>query len=243
MRQKGYESGPAFTSAEKVAWMNQSFTPPVALNAEGTEWGDVNAFDGGRLAALRYAFNEKLGLYEWAQTGPFFAGERPIFEGSLAPWKGGWVLSARLSGGSGVAWARTDNPFSRVPPATIVAEPTTNSPLTVFRAGDGVLRILTGEKGRRDPLFSWDVDPDRGFAVSNKRVLFDSVASGLPIRPAQQPKVDMAKLLPAQGGVQLLVHRVSIRGFNHPYPNRPSIPVASPEEKAACAIYYGQFTY
>lgn len=242
-RQKGHESGDVFTSAEKPGWMNQSFTPPVPLNRDASEWGEVNAFEGGRLAALRYAFDVPSGRYQWVQTGPYLADPaRGIFEASLARTKNGWIVSARLEGQSGVAWTRTDDPFTRMPAPTIVKEPTTNSPLTLFSSADGVLRLFTGENGRRDPLYMWDVDPDADFAVSNKRLVFDSVGAKLPIRSASQAKIDMAKLLPAHGRTHLIVHRVSVRSFNHPYANRPAIPIINADEKKACGISYARLT-
>jgi len=243
MRQKGFESGPRFCGAADVTHMNQSFTPPVPLNGDGSEWGDCNAFDGGRVGPLRYAYDARAGVYEWVQTGPLLSapGVR-LSEGSLAPWRDGWAISARVDK-AGVAWARTDDPFGRAPEVAVTPLPETNSPLTLFRCADGALRVLTGEKGRRDPLFWWDVDPANGFAASNKRVLFESVRAGLPIRPASQPKVDMAKVLAGQGRTQLVVHRVSVRSFNHPYRNRPSIPIINKEEKGACGIYATRITY
>jgi hypothetical protein len=244
MCQKGFESGPRFCSADGVGPMNQSFTPPVPLARDGSAWADCNAFDGGRVAPLRYAYSSDRGLYEWVQTGPLLSGPGVgIFEAGLAPWGAGFVMSARLQAGSGVAWARMEDPFGRAPEVTAARAPDTNSPLTLFRCADGVLRLLTGEKGRRDPLYVWDVDPAEGFAVSNRRVVFDSVKAGLPIRPAAQPKVDMGKVLPAQGRTQLVVHRVSVRSFNRPYPNRPSIPVINKKEKEACGIYATRITF
>ena len=87
------------------------------------------------------------------------------------------------------------------------------------------------------------IDPAEGFRASNVRVIFDSVKASLKIRPASQPKIDMGKLLPLQGRTHLAVFRVSVRGFNHPYPNRPGIPVADGDEKAACGIYAARITY
>ncbi len=243
LRQKGFESGERFTSAEGATWMNQSFTPAVPFNREASEWADAMAFDGGRLAAAKHRWDPASGLYEWVETGPFLAHpEHGLSEGSLARLADGWAVSARAARG-GACWAKTEDPFRRMPVPVHVAEPATTAPLTAFACPDGVLRLLTGDKGRRDPLFMWDVLPGEGFRAANVRTVFDSVKAGLPIRPASQPKVDMAKLLPPQGRTQLLAFRVSIRSFNHPYPNRPAIPVAGGEEKAACGIYAARLTY
>ncbi|MFM8471673.1 MAG: hypothetical protein ACKODH_17205, partial [Limisphaerales bacterium] len=48
MRQRGFERGPQFCQREAVAWMNQSFCPPVPVNADRAEWAVANHFDGGR---------------------------------------------------------------------------------------------------------------------------------------------------------------------------------------------------
>ena len=244
MRQKGYDSGPAFCEAESAAWMNQAFTPPVPLNADGAEWGDCNAFDGGRIAALCYRYDPSSRRYEWVRTGPFLGGPgRGIFEASLVPNGGSWMVGARILGRAGVAWTRTDDPFSTMPAVVIRPEPRSTAPRTVFACPDGAVRMLTGDQGRRDPLYMWKVDPDREFACTDRRVVFDSREAGLKIRPQSHPKVDMAKLLPPQGREQILVHRVSVRCFNHPYPRRPDIPVINGAEKRACGIYYARITY
>ncbi len=240
LRQKGFETGDRFTSAEPVRSMNQSFTPAVPFNREAGEWADLMAFDGGRVAAAKYAWNAASGLYEWVKTGPFLSGG--LSEGSLAPHAERWAMSARLEKG-GVAWALAADPFVEVPAPVFAKDPATTSPLTAWGCPDGVLRLLTGDRGRRDPLYLWDIDPAEGFRASNVRVIFDSVKAGLKIRPASQPKIDMGKLLPPHGRTQLAVFRVSVRGFNHPYPNRPGIPMADADEKAACGIYAARITY
>ena len=254
LRQKGYESGPSFCSAKGIEWMNQSFVEAIPFNRDATEWVDFNHFSNASLAAIKYRFNPARKLYEWVETGPFFAqpGKR-LIEGGIARVGRGWVLSARVHDGVGVAWGRTEDPFHHVPAPVLTAAPRANAPLTVYTCADGVLRILTGDssvsphKASRDPLYLWDVDPDNGFAVTNRRVVFDTVKAGLPIRKASSPKVDMAKILVAQRGEQFIVHRVSIRSFNHPYVGAKNvlsdIPLANREEKEACAIYYAKLNF
>ena len=57
LRQEGYDQGPRFCTAD-VRWMNQTFTQAVPYvqggAADGSQWVDVNHFDGGpgRGAAL-----------------------------------------------------------------------------------------------------------------------------------------------------------------------------------------------
>lgn len=247
LRQKGHD----FCAIEKVAWMNQTFTPPVAWNRECTEWADCNYFDGGRIAALKYAF--KAGRYEWIQTGPVLSEPgRNTFEPSLARHRDSWVICARSSGGvaqGGVGWTRTDDPFKTLPPLVYPKSPATDAPITAFRCADGRLRLFGGDhasspyKRTRDPLYIWEIDPENGFACSDHRLVFDSLKAGLPLRLESWPKIDMPKLLPAEGNTQRIVHRVSVRSFNAPYPNRPTIPVITAEEKSACAAYSARITY
>jgi hypothetical protein len=254
LRQKGFEDGPAFCSGAKIVWMNQTFTPAVPFNRACTEWADCNHFDGGRVAALKYRFDPKLGRYEWVELGPFLSDKgHDLFEASLAQVGGRWVIAARQAGHRGIAWVRTDDPFSQLPRPVYPAEPGSNAPLTAFTWADGVLRVFTGDpsvsphRNARDPLYCWDVDPDDGFTCSNRRVIFDSVKAGLPIRKAASPKIDMCKLLPPQGRTQLILFRVSVRSYNHPYTGsagKPTgIPVINQDEKACSAVYYARVTY
>jgi hypothetical protein len=254
LRQRGYERGAAFCSREDAAHMNQSFTPPLPFNREATEWADCNHFDGGRIAALRYAYNAQRNLYEWVATGPFVEdGKRTLSEASLARLGERWIIAARANGGSGIAWTQTEDPFRKVPVPVYPKEPVSNSPVTAFTCADGVLRLFTGSaplsatRNGRDPLFCWDIDPASQFAASNRRVIFDSVKMGLHIRPEAVPKIDMCKLLPAQGRTQYIIHRVSVRSYNHPYvggSGKPTgIPAINAAEKAACGIYYARILY
>lgn len=250
LRQAGFEKGPAFCSAADAGWMNQSFTPPVPFNQDCTEWADCNHFAGGRLAAIKYRFNAKLGYYEWVETGPWLASpDCELMEASLVETAGGWVIAARKSRQGGVAWVHTENPFDKLPAPTLPAEPKCNAPLTVFKCGDGVLRLFTGDgmqspyHNARDPLYCWNVDVEQGFACTDRRMIYDSVQSGLPIRKEVVPKIDFCELFPAQGRTQLVVHGVSTRGYNFPYEGRSDIPAINAEEKKAAGIYYATITY
>ena len=110
LRQKGYEEGAAFCSAP-VEWMNQSFTPPVPYTPDATQWADCNHFDGGRIAALRYAFNAHLGLYEWVETGPFLSAEGQVLsEASLVRLGSPFALSG--NSGTPSNGGATGNPSS-----------------------------------------------------------------------------------------------------------------------------------
>ncbi len=253
LRQKGYATGARFCSAP-IEHMNESFVQAVPFNRECTEWADCNHFDGGRIACLKYTFNAGTGTYEWTAIGPLLGGgKKGIGEASLARWRDTWIIAARGGAGGGVTWFRTDDPFGAAPQPVFPDQPKISAPLTAYRWGDGALRLFSGDatvspyKNGRDPLYCWDIDPDRGFAPSGRRVIFDTFEAGLPIRAESGPKVDMCKLLPAQGKTQIIAYRVSIRAFNHPYVGSTGlvkgIPLANAAEKAACAIYYSRVTY
>ena len=250
LRQRGYEQGDAFCSAD-MGWMNQSMVQAVPFNADCTEWADVNHFDDRRLAALKYRYNPQRGVYEWVEIGPAIGDS--LSEASLAQYRGEWIISARTGGK--VAWMRTADPFSASAPVVQFAVPDNNAPLTAYTCPDGVLRLLGGEHSvsphgsTRNPLYLWDIDPDNGFAASNRREVFDSVKAGLPAPavgavtagPARGWWFDMAKLLPHAGGpVQLIAHRIVTRSNNDPGHTGHAV---TPAEKAVHGLYYAAVHY
>ena len=254
VRQKGHESGPTVCSpvdGQSVANMNQTFIQASAFNADASEWADVCHFDGGRIGATKYAFNRERGLYEWVATGPL-AGteERGMFEASLARVGDSWVVAGRprRNGrrGRGAEWFRTDDPFRRLGEPVYTPTPNADTPIAVFMAADGALRLFANDethrlpnRGGRNPLYMWDVNPDR-WAITNQRVVFDTFAAGLPIRPEVDPGVDMCKLPPHAGGrAQLVIYRVRTRALTIPYLEG----VVTPSEVAALGVYYSKFTY
>jgi hypothetical protein len=254
LRQTGFESGPAFTSAKVVLWMNQSFVKPVPFTGDHLEWADCNSFDRGRVAALKYRFNPRTGLYEWVETGPLLShAKRSLFEASLSQVGDAWAISTRINGGRGAAWILTTDPFASMPEPSFPEQPVSTGPLTSFTCADGVLRLFTGDgtvspqRNARDPLYCWNIDPNSAFAPSQRRVVFDSIQQKIPIRPKAYPKVDFCELLPALGRTQLLTHRVVTRSYNHPYVGGGGTPVDVPpvtaEEKACSGIYYERITY
>lgn len=266
MRQRGCEEGDAICrppDGQTFRWMNQSHMPPVACNHACTEWADVNHFDGGRIAPLKYAYNPSQGCYEWVQFGPMTGGgDHPVFEAGLVKLDGSWLIAARRrskigAANEGVAWMRTDDPFKHVPMPVDAPHPPAYAPLTIFRAADGVLRLFTpiapgpvhrmwdldpavsGPRGIRNPLRCWDIDP-HSFTPSNERILFDSYEFGLPIRPESNPTIDMAKLLPHAGGnEQYLLHRVRPDSLEIPCTNV----LVNDEEKACAGIYFEKILY
>ena len=244
LRQRGYEEGNAFCSAA-VLTMNQSFVQAVPFNADASEWADVNHFDGGRLAALKYRYNPQRGVYEWVEMGPLI--EEQLFEASLARYRGSWVISGRPHGGGAIGWFRTADPFGAASPSARPTSPVNSSPLTAYTYADGVLRVLTGDSTispyglNRNPLYLWDIDPEHGFAASKRRAVFDIVAAGLPIPVESRPTSDMAKLLPHAGGKeQIIVYRVRSGTNNDPSHTGA---VITPAEKETAGIYYAAVQY
>ncbi len=247
LRQTGFENGERFCPRE-VAWMNQTFVPAVPFNADATEWADVNHFDGGRIAPLKYRFNPKVGLYEWVETGPLVGNaSMKLSEASLARSGDSWVVAARSDEGVGaIRWMRAADPFHALP-EPVAGDLAPKSPLCVFTGPDGTLRLITGDPSAsphhnaRDPLYLWDVEVTNGFRAINRRVVFDSVAAGLPIRKESVPRVDMGKLLPHMGGrVQHVLHRVRTKSVNFTANTKA---VINAEEKACSGIYHARVTW
>jgi hypothetical protein len=179
--------------------------------------------------------------------------KHPLFEASLCRLDDRWVIATRLSGHSGSAWVACEDPFAKVPAATLITSPASGAPLTAYRCGDGKLRLFTGDRSvspqanARDPLYCWEIDPNQDFAASNRQTVFDSVKSGVPIRPAAVPKVDFCEALAPMGNTQLFTYRVVTRAYDFlqpPVPGRsPEIPIASAEDRAACGIYHSRMVY
>jgi hypothetical protein len=149
-----------------------------------------------------------------------------------------------------LGWARTSDPFSGELRMVYPPEPLTRAPLTVYRCPDGVLRLFGGDAdaspygATRNPLYMWDIDPDDGFAASNRRVVFDTFKAGVRIAKDHGPMIDMPKLLPHTGGrAQLLAHRVrSCSLFNNDPESGPVRPM-TPDDFDANAIYYARVHY
>ena len=209
---------------------------------------EVIFFDGGRIAALKYRFNPRLGLYEWVETGPRAGGEGlGLGEASLARAADSWIVAARSHEGKGeVQWFRTEDPFRSLPPP-VAGDLAPQSPLCLYRCPDGKLRLLTGNpalsphRNARDPLYCFEIDVDAGFRSREARVVFDSVATGLPIRVESVPRVDFGKLLPHMGGrFQHVLHRVRTKSINYPANTKA---VINAEEKACSGIYHAKVTW
>ncbi len=248
LRQKGFEKGEAFCSAD-VKRMNQSFCQPVVANDDFTEWADANAFNESRVAALRYRFHPESHRYEWVETGPMLGGDpkRGFGEPSLVCLADGWIAAGR--GATEIGWARAKDPFTAWSPPEFTQDPPGRVPLTVYRCADGVTRLFCNDirvnstRQIRNPLFCWDVDVEHGFATSNRREIFSVARGNLPIRPESHAKIDFPHLFPLHGRTQLVAHGVSMRAMNFPTERSPDIPIQNAAEKAAAGLYYSRITY
>lgn len=247
---------------------NQGYAAVVPFNEEATEWVDMHTVvEGNRmpLVVFKYRFAAGPGRYEWVETSRALFGERydtgdpargggdwTPFEASIVRLaQGDWAICAR-SLQRPALWYRTDDPFS-ARPGKIFAEktpdrPTVIAPVTVFRCADGRIRLFSGDKEAspyqkpRDPLYCWDVDPDRGFAQSNRRVVFDGRATLPQVRPEAYVMADMCKVLPHAGGsTQMLVHRVRTWSINHAIPDKG--PALLPQEKTVQGIYAAEIDF
>ena len=248
MRQKGFETGEAFCSAD-VKRMNQSFCQPVAANDDFTEWAETNAFNDSRVAALKYRFNPESHRYEWVETGPMLGDDpkRGFGEPSLVRLQDGWIVAGRGTGEIG--WAQTKDPFTAWSPLVFTQDPPGHVPLTVYLCADGITRLFCNDirsnptRQIRNPLFCWDVDVAHGFVTSNRREIFSVSRGKLPIRPESHAKIDFPHLFPLHGRTQLVAHGVSMRAMNFPTERSPGIPIQNAEEKAAAGLYYSRITY
>jgi hypothetical protein len=269
LRQVGYETGDAFCE-RKLRNINQTFAGLWPLTADCGEWVDVAHASSGEvgelhLHVLRYRFNPESGLYEWVETGPAI-GEN-LFEGSIVPYKGEWLIAGRVRGNCGVAWTRTSNPFAPISEWTIPDDvKSCNAPITVYRCGDGVIRLLSGDGSlsphadpekpgewidNRNPLYIWDIDPENNFKATATQTVYDMVDACIPIERKAGPVCDMGKVLPHTGGKeQFILHRVRSCSFRNREPKESlsqwvpyELPVLTDEELDAIGIYAAKIHY
>lgn len=249
-----------FSEQSDAVFMNHAMVAPIAYNGSADQWVEVDHFNGGQLACVRYAFNPSTDLYEWVQTGPLLQGRHTeacicrmpnpsnvSTSGKDAPVE--YLISARsFTNGGQTAWWRTTNPFAPWP-AGHYSDPATWGPRTLFTCADNVIRVFSGSIAespygeKRNPLFCWDVNPN-DFSLSNRRVIFDFYERGLYIqgddrlKDSQGPMAGFVKLCPHQGNTQLLTHRVTKAGGQ-----ADSIQGSNADERAYFGSYASEFTY
>jgi hypothetical protein len=246
LRQQGYTAWLPFCRHEQLRWMNQTFTPAIPLNAEATEWVDVNHFSGGCVAPLKYCFSPQTNRYEWAEIGPIVChADHDLSEASVARCGDDFVIAAR-SKRNAVGWLRCADPFAaRLAPPCFTARPAINSPIGLYGCADGVLRLVTGEPATspyghgRCPLYVWPVNPE-AFAVGDPIVVADPIAEGILPRETM-PRAEMGKILPHMGGrEQTVIWRVRTKNVDRPYGNLPPV---TPAWKEQHGIYRGTLVY
>ena len=246
--QKGFEKSQAFC-ALNVRCMNQTFCQPQRMNPQGTQWIEYNHFEQVHIAALCFEFNEKTMRYEWTKTGPLLSSENTggIFEASITRWKSDWVITARTQKGNALAWARVHDPFVESPALVFPKDRTNNAPITSYICADGVLRTFGGDPGNslyghgRNPLYLWEINPDRGFASSRQQMIFDCCTAGIGLKKEDMPRADFCKLLPHAGGCeQFLGFRVRVKATNDP--NKMGKAITS-EQIAVSGLYYAKVRY
>lgn len=220
LKQRGFEERKY--SCHIQGGMNHSMMSPKPMNAARTRWIEIDHF-GKRLAAVVFEFNAAKGLYEWVETGPLSPEvEGGTTEATLVRHGDAWIVCARTDAGRGrTAWFRVKDPLKEWPEPVLRDEPHHWCPRSIALCADGVLRIFsndltgTARQDIRNPLCCWDVNPD-DFTASNRRVVFDSFAAGMPVR---YPFIDAPKLMPVGGGRQFLSFRVLTPLKWHAIPN------------------------
>ena len=96
----------------------------------------------------------------------------------------------------------------------------------------------------RIPLHLLDIDPDDGYRVTESRVVFDSIAEGLPIAVEAAPTIHFCRLLPHGGGsTGYLTYFVRPRTLKHPKPAGRYKGLLKREEMLASGVYCSEITY
>lgn len=253
--QKGYENQKAFCAlGPDCERMNHALGGAVPLNSAWTEWVECAEFGftrssqkSGGIAAVRYVFNPRSGLYEWEQTGTLMPNSGS--EACINRIDDSWIVSLRHtppSGARSTAWHRTADLFAGFNQPVLM--PCGSGPRTSFVCRDGVLRLFGHDDNNpyhaatgdyRNPLYCWDVDPET-FQYANRQAVIDSRREGLAF---DSPMMDHALLFPAQGNRQLIACRGITNQQTHymePGPNRPPL---SPLEHSQSGSHYAELIY
>ena len=226
MRQRGFENS-KFPCQHAMS-MNRTMMPPKPVDGNFEQWMELdqfgNRYPDNRLAAVLFQFNHDKRLYEWTRTGPLspvIPGVAAI-EATLNHIGDEWIICARGYGGKGqTIWYRVKDPLEAWTDPILREEPGDHAHKTASVCADGVLRVFAHDratsplKEHRNPLYCWDVNL-KDFTVSNRRLIVDAHAAGLPIR---YPFVDCPKVLPAGNGKQYLGIRVISPLKWHEIPN------------------------
>lgn len=194
----------------------------LPVDDQATQWIDIGTLRrtppdrdeaAHQLLAQQFLYDPQRGRYHFETVGePFGPIDRHLSEASLARSADRWIVAARSNRIDGsTVWFVSDDP-TRWP-----AEPTTVTPLswgprTLWRCGDGQVRLFAGDLERspydqkRNPLYAWDVDiEDGGVRLSEPAVVFDAAAHGIPF---DRPFADFVQLLEPTGSTQSAVFRL-----------------------------------
>ncbi len=254
LRQRGYESGDSFCELGPGMQMNHAMKSPVPEDASCRTWVSVDTFTPylpahyahGSVAAVRFAFNEKRGLYEWVDVGRTIAiPDRLVGEASVNRVQNRYLIALRCfeydNRGSDTCWFSTEDLFGDWGTPTFT--PSSPVPRIAFVCGDGVMRLFSNSRKKnraiddRSILSCWDVDP-QALQLSKQRTMLDA---GTMVWPFNDPFVDMAKLCPPIGRRQLLLFRVIDRA--HTQANVELSPSANSAAFSLAGIHAAELLY
>ena len=245
MTQKNYFDANEFCELGHNFTMNHSMVPPIPINADYTEWVEFDTFTPygsgigghGRVAPVKYSFNNSTGLYEWTKTGSLLNIPNEVLgESSLCFDGSDFILSLRSFSSSNTVLLKTSDPFKGK--INYSAHESGNTPRTMWKCQDEKLRLFTNNisispyKEKRNPLYCFEVDSGK-LSLSETTMIFDAHQAELPFK---NPFIDMAKLFPECGGNQILAFRAITR--NQTVGNCPKAPKPSFEEINASGIHY-----
>jgi len=245
---------------EQLTTMNQGYVVPVPYNREATEWVFLLHWsqganeDTGVCTAIKFQWNAERGFYEWVETGPILdgPGEMGLFEGAIAPYGSDWLIGARITPRKhlGMVWFRTHDLFCETHDPVYSPEIRSHAPRTFYCCPDGVIRVFTTDQENspyrvstgwdpRMPLEAFEVDPDHGFKITGRSVVYDGIKNGeLPIRPEAGPTAHFCRLIAHAGGDEgLLTYSVRPKALLHPKPGPHFKGRVLPEEMDCAGVY------
>jgi len=183
-------------------------------------------------------FNPRRTAIEWVETGPFLrqSGKQP-FEANLVHLPGEWWPAGR--GNGEVGWARSKRPVRLRRPRGHEGDPARQRAADRASLGaDGVVRLSPATTLRLQRTTVRESASLLGWCRWTAIVCRDEPARDLferqrelPSGPRSQAKLDSANCSRCPNARQLVVHGVSTRAFESPYPSHPGIPIQNTEEK------------
>ncbi len=251
----------------------QSKVQAMPFNHDATEWIDTANIDWSEkpkedaigLVPAKFRYDHSRHRYEFSETGSrLYPAGVHLSGGSPLKIDQGWAFYSRphRSLNLPLVWTKREDPFSDenqqllMEPRT--GQPIVRAPVTAYRCADGVIRVFTGDsdespyQNRRNPLYCWEVDPQKDFKLSRQQVVVDVLEEDWGFRLESEPIADMAKVLPHCGGrSQYVAFRVRSESINYSR-KRHFVPVGNPrhispaitdEERMASGIYVARIDY